>query len=103
MDSVCLRTASMEWNVPGKYGPHGELFFNLMQKEPAMVPDRETFSPFINSDIRFPLFSRDDLKMCALLTWHINCGRRKRWRWISSPRFGRGMEIWLPKESIVGK
>ena len=27
MDSVCLRTASVEWNVPGKYGPHGELFF----------------------------------------------------------------------------
>ena len=26
-DSVCLRTASMEWDVPGKYGPHGELFF----------------------------------------------------------------------------
>ena len=26
MDSVCLRTASMEWNVPGKYGPHRELF-----------------------------------------------------------------------------
>ena len=26
MDSVCLRTASMEWNVPGKAGPHGELF-----------------------------------------------------------------------------
>ena len=33
MDSVCLRTASMEWNVPGKYGPHGELFFFLNQKE----------------------------------------------------------------------
>ena len=27
-DSVCLRTASMEWNVPGKYGPNGELFFS---------------------------------------------------------------------------
>ena len=23
MDTVCLRTASMEWNVPEKYGPHG--------------------------------------------------------------------------------
>ena len=31
--------------MPGKYGPHGELFFLLIQKE------RETFSPFINSDI----------------------------------------------------
>ena len=37
MDSVCLRTASMEWNVSGKYGPHGELFFFLIQKEPAIV------------------------------------------------------------------
>ena len=49
MDSVCLRTASMEWNVPGKYGPHGELVFFLIQKEPATVPDGETFSLFINA------------------------------------------------------
>ena len=26
-DSVRLRTASTHWNVPGKYGPHGEFFF----------------------------------------------------------------------------
>ena len=38
MESVCLRTASVEWNVPGKYGPRGELFFFLMQKEPATMP-----------------------------------------------------------------
>ena len=25
-DSVRLRTASTHWNVPGKNGPHGELF-----------------------------------------------------------------------------
>ena len=41
----------MEWNVPGKYGPHGELFFFLFQKEPAIVPD-------INADIRTFLFLR---------------------------------------------
>ena len=52
MDSVCSRAASMEWNVPGKYGPHGQLFFFLIQKEPAMVSGSETFSPFINADIR---------------------------------------------------
>ena len=40
MDSVCLRTA-------GKYGPHGELFFFLIQKEPATEPVGETFSPFL--------------------------------------------------------
>ena len=45
---VCL-------NVPGKYGPHSELFFFLMQKEPATVPGSETFSNFINADIRTPL------------------------------------------------
>ena len=48
MDCVCLRTQSMEWNVPGKYGPHGELFFFLIQKEPAAMPASETF---ITADI----------------------------------------------------
>ena len=28
MESVWFRTASMEWNVPWKYGPHGVLFFS---------------------------------------------------------------------------
>ena len=38
MDSVCLRTASMEWNVPGKYGPASRPFFlSLIQKEPPTV------------------------------------------------------------------
>ena len=72
MDSVFLRTASMEWNVPGKYGPHGELFFFLIQKEPATVPDSETLSPVINSDIRTLLFSADVLKNCALVALRIN-------------------------------
>ena len=26
-DTVCLRTVSMEWNVPEKHGPHGVLLF----------------------------------------------------------------------------
>ena len=39
MDTVCLRTVSMEWNVPEKYGPHGGLFFFLIQKKPAIVPN----------------------------------------------------------------
>ena len=33
--SVRLRTASTYWNVPGKSGPHGELFFFLLMKEPV--------------------------------------------------------------------
>ena len=38
MDTVCLRTVSMEWNMPGKCGPHGVLLFFLIQKKPAIVP-----------------------------------------------------------------
>ena len=56
----------------GKYGPHGELFFLfLIQEEPAIAPNSETFSPFINPDIRTPLFSADVLKKCALLALHM--------------------------------
>ena len=46
MDSVSLRTASTEWNVPEKYGQHGELFSFLIQKEPATTLGSETLSPF---------------------------------------------------------
>ena len=67
MDSVCLRTASMERNVPGKYGPHGELFFFLIQKERGTELVCESFSPFFNADIRTLLFSANVLKKCALL------------------------------------
>ena len=48
MESVCLRTSSMEL----KYGPHGEFFFFQIHKEPAFSPVDETFSPFINAGIR---------------------------------------------------
>ena len=71
MDSVCLRTASVEWNVPGKYGPHGELFFFLIEKEPATMPGTETSSPFFTADIRTPFFSADVLKKCALIAMHL--------------------------------
>ena len=57
--------------MPGKYVPHGELFFFLIQDEPAIVPGSETFSPFINDDIRTSLFSDDVLKKCALLALHL--------------------------------
>ena len=30
---VRLRTTSSQWNVPGRYGPHGELFFFLLKKK----------------------------------------------------------------------
>ena len=38
-DSVCLRTASTHWNVPKKYGPHGELNFVLLKKEPMVLSE----------------------------------------------------------------
>ena len=55
MDSVCLRTASVEWNVPGKYRPHGELFSFLIHKELATELVGETFSPFFVSDSAPPI------------------------------------------------
>ena len=36
-DSVRLRTASTQWNIPGKDGPHGELLFLFIQQKPAFV------------------------------------------------------------------
>ena len=62
---VCLRTASVEWNVTGKYGPHGELFFFLVQEELAIAPN------IINPDSRTPFFSADVLKKCALIALHV--------------------------------
>ena len=59
MDTLCLRTVSMEWNVPEKYGPHGVLFFFLIQKKPAIAPNSET-----------SLFSAGVLKKCALIALH---------------------------------
>ena len=32
-----MRTAFTYWNVPRKFGPHGELFFVLVKKELVMV------------------------------------------------------------------
>ena len=50
---------------------HGELLIFLIQKEPAIVPDSVTFSPFFNADIRTPLIFADVLKKCALIALHL--------------------------------
>ena len=60
--------------MPLKHGPHGELLFCLVQKEPAIVPDSETFNPFFNAEIRTPLFPADFLKKCALIALHLIAG-----------------------------
>ena len=81
-DCVRLRTTSTQWNVPGRYGPSGELFFFLLEKEPmvlrelirlgpsiqphgelllllmqkklAFVPDSEAFNSFIGDGFLVP-------------------------------------------------
>ena len=50
-----------------RYGMCSELFFFLMQKEPATMPDSETFSPFFDADIRTLLFSAGVLKKSVLI------------------------------------
>ena len=97
MDSVCLRTASMEWNVPGKYGPHGELFFFLIQEEPATVPVSETFSPFFNADIGTSLFSADVLKKCALIALHVIAEEGRDGDGSHVPGFGDEWKMGCPK------
>ena len=46
-DSVRLRTTSMQWNVPGRYGPYGELFFFLLEKEPMVLRELSRLGPSI--------------------------------------------------------
>ena len=54
MDTVCLRTVSMEWNTPEKYGPHGVLLFFLIQKRPVTVPNSEAFNSLIGDGFQVP-------------------------------------------------
>ena len=61
-DSVRLRTASTQWNVPGRYGPHGELFFLLLKKEPRV------FSELVRCG---PSISAEKVKACALIGLHM--------------------------------
>ena len=100
MDTVCLRTASMEWNVPGKYGLHGELLFFLMQKEPATEPVGETFSPFFNADFRNPLLSADVLKKCALVALHIIAEEGEGGDGFQVPCSGDEWEMGCPKSPM---
>ena len=44
-DVVRFRTSSSYWNVPGKYGPHSELFFFLNRKEPVALAQAMQFEP----------------------------------------------------------
>ena len=87
-DGECLRTASMEWNVPRKYGPHGELFFFLIQKEPATEHVGETFSPLFNADICTTRFSADVFKKCALFALHKIAEEGRDGFWVDEKKMG---------------
>ena len=59
---VRLRTASTHWNVPGKYGPHGELFFFLIKKEHVVASNEVLPNPHV---------SAETLEACALIGLHL--------------------------------
>ena len=97
---VCLRTASMEWNAPGKHGPHGDFFFFLVDKEPATKPDGETFSPFIDVDTGTSFFSADVLKKCALIALHSIAEERRNGEGCHVPGLGDEWEMGCPKSPM---
>ena len=53
--STCL-------NVPGKYGPHGELLFFLVKKELVAVSNDVSSNPFVSAETP---------KACALICLHL--------------------------------
>ena len=61
-DVVGLRTTSGVWNVAGKYGPHGELFFFLIKKESFALTKAAVIKPFVPAET---------LKACALIGLHL--------------------------------
>ena len=67
-DCVRLRTASTHMDVPGKYGPHGELFFSILKKEPMVARELVNFGPCIYS-------SRNSESIC--LDWFAHDGWRE--------------------------
>ena len=46
-DSVLLRTTATQWNVPGRYGPYGELFSFLLENEPMVLKELGRLGPSI--------------------------------------------------------
>ena len=53
---------STHWKVPGKYGPHGELFFFLLNKEPMVLSELVEFGP---------CFSAETVEAFALIGLHM--------------------------------
>ena len=82
-DSVRLRTTSKQWNVPGRYGPYGELFFFLLKKEPVVLRELGRCGPSI------PFGA---VKACALIGLHMmieeKSGRSENGSFVSSSSSG---------------
>ena len=72
----------MKWNVPGKCGPHCELFFFLILKELAIAPTRET-STLASASPASLLMSVRSVRSSPCTSWR---------RWVSSQRAGRRIE-----------
>ena len=75
-DSVRLRTTSSQWNVPGRYGPYGELFFFHLKKEPMVLRELVRFGPSIPVAV----------KACALVGLHMEA-EEDTWRMDSDSSF----------------
>ena len=93
-DSVRLRTASTHWNVPRKYGPHGELFFFLLKKEPIVLSELVEIGPCI---------SAATVKACALISLHM-MAEENAFRSDSdfSPDLGDTWRYGCPKKALCG-
>ena len=61
-DGGRLRTASTHCNVPGKYGPHGALFFFLTEKEQVVASNEVLPNPCVSARKRL---------RCALIGLHL--------------------------------
>ena len=59
-DVVGLRTTTGIWNVPKKYGPHGELFFFMKKKETVVLREMVDFGQCI------PVEKMKACAMCVL-------------------------------------
>ena len=102
-DSLRLRTASTHWNVPVKYGPHGEHFFFLIKKEQVVAS---------NEVLQIPFVSAETLKACALIGLHLlaagedgsSCSQSPdlgdMWRYgcPKSPDWDGNVELWTESE-----
>ena len=91
-DSVRLRTASTHWNAPRKYGPHGELFFFLLKKEPMVLSELTEFGP---------CFSAETVKACTLIGLHMMAEENSlRSDSDSSPDLGEMWKYGCPKSPV---